>query len=123
MNRRILKKRCKHAMQVLIREHGYRLDQFAPSNGEETIDLPHGFDKRDRAAYRTEFGGWLEPGPLKGTPLLWEHHHTEDADEWDCKLPSEVLQDLIGWSFFVYRPEDWEREPAPAAVECAEVAL
>lgn len=93
MNRRVLKKRCKRAMEVLIANHGYRPDQFQRSDGQESIYTPAGMDKQ------FDERGFLEPGPLKGTPLLWEQVSYE-YDEWDAKLPTEVLSDIIFWSNF-----------------------
>lgn len=93
MNRRILKKRCKRAVEVLIAEHGYRRADFHPSGGEESIDAPPGMEARFVRR------GWMEPGALKGTPL----YYAPGDREADAVLPSSILADLILWSFYVHR--------------------
>lgn len=95
MIRRILKKRCKRAMEVLIAEHGYRPADFQPATGEEAIDAPPGMEARFVRR------GWMEPGVLKGTPLWWERYSM--CNDADARLPSTLLADLILWSFFRYR--------------------
>jgi hypothetical protein len=101
MNRRILKKRCKRAMEVLIAEHRFPRAAFHPATGDETVAAPAGIDPR------FDWHGFLEPGPLKGTPLYWaKDPMSQDAD---AHLPSVMLEDVIFWSFFVYR----EDEPMP----------
>lgn len=90
MNRRTLKKKCHRAVRVLVEKHGYSLRQFKPSDGEESIDAPVGMERRFVR------GNWLEPGPLKGTPLLWEKTSYE-YDEWDAELPTEVLAKIEHW--------------------------
>jgi hypothetical protein len=102
MNRRILKKRCKRAMEILIREHGYKPKDFAPSNGHESVYAPGGMEKQ-RTRRRWDVEGFLNPGPLKGTPLLWERTSYE-YDEWDAKLPTEVLAKIEMWASIT--PED-----------------
>jgi hypothetical protein len=104
MNRRILKKRCKRAMEILIAEHGYSLRDFSPSDGQEAVSAPHAMEKR------SVWAAWLQPGPLKGTPMLWRRTSYE-CDEWDCDLPSEFLRDLIFWTH-------WR----PSRAELAEMA-
>lgn len=103
MNRRILKKRCKHAMEVLIRDHGYLRKDFYRSDGQESVYAPAGMGNRSRAVEH----GFLEPGPLKGTPLHCVPGGGE-SPEWSCDLPSEILDDIVMWSFFVYRNEVWD---------------
>lgn len=95
MNLRIIKKQCKQAMAILIAEHGYRPSDFLPADGEEAVYAPCGMEKR------YERHGFLEPGPLPGTPILWKKASYE-YDEWDAYLPSEELRDIIHWSH--YRP-------------------
>ena len=90
MNRRTLKKKCKRAMAVLIEKHGYRPDQFLPADGWEAIDAPKSMEGRFVRR------GFLEPGPLKGTPLLWCQVSYE-CDEWDADLPTRVLADIEFW--------------------------
>jgi hypothetical protein len=93
MNLRIIKKQCKQAMAVLIAEHGYKPSDFQPADGGESIYAPCGLEKRfDR-------NGFLEPGPLPGTPLLWRKVSYE-YDDWDAFLPSEELRDIIHWANF-----------------------
>lgn len=87
MNLRTLKKHCIRAKAVLIAEHGYREDAFSPASGEETIDPPFGMERRF-VRY-----GFLYPGPLKGTPLLWTRTSYE-CDDWDCSLPTELLAQI-----------------------------
>lgn len=116
MNRRILKKHCKQAMEILIREHGYRADQFAPSDGQESVDAPTNMEKRRRRR-RFDVPGFLNPGPLKGTPLLWQRT-SHEYDEWDAKLPTEVLAEIEMWASIA--PEDfaeWERDNSEPLVD------
>lgn len=97
MNRRILKKQCKRAVEILVAHHGYRARDFAPATGDETIDAPIGMERR---AVRR---GFLEPGPLAGTPLYWSHDYwSQDADAY---LPTHVLEDILGAAFIRY-PKD-----------------
>lgn len=91
MNRRILKKRCKRALAALIEKHGYSAETFIPAQGEESIDAPAGMKGRGVSA------GWLNPGPLKGTPLIWRRV-TYEYDEWDCFLPSLELAEIEFWA-------------------------
>ena len=99
MNRRTLKKHCKRAVSALIAEHGFRADQFKPSDGEEAVSTPFGMERQfDR-------NGFLDPGPLKGTPLLWQRTSYE-YDEWDAYLPSQVLNDLKFWADFDYETHE-----------------
>lgn len=93
MNRRTLEKHCARAMQTLIAEHGYRADQFSPSDGEESIDAPSGMERR------FVWRGWLRPGPLRGTMLLWRKTSYE-TDEWEPILPTQMLADIQLWSDF-----------------------
>lgn len=91
MNRRTLKKHCQRAMVTLIRDHRYKAADFSRARGDETLDAPAGMERRF-----VERSGMLKPGPLKGTPLLWEKASYE-YDEWDCRLPSQVLADIEYW--------------------------
>ena len=91
MNRRTLKKKCWRAAKVLIEKHGYQPSDFKPSYGQETIDAPSKMERR------FVDGNWLNPGPLKGTPLLWEKVSYE-YDEWEAKLPVDVLADIEHWA-------------------------
>lgn len=101
MNLRVLKKRCKRAMEVLIAEHGYRRADFASADGSESLYAPLDLDEvhvrfREWSEDRTYLihGGFITPGVLPGTPLLWERTSYE-YDEWDARLPSAVLRDII----------------------------
>lgn len=94
MNRRILKKHCARAREILIAEHRYRPGDFVRADGEESIDAP-----RNMPARQVRPHGWLEPGPLKGTWLLWQQASVE-YDEWDLKLPTDVLADINVWRFY-----------------------
>ncbi len=88
MNRRILKKKCKQAMALLIAKHGFKLSDFKMAEGNESIDAPRGMKGRGVRPCIVEghdIGGWLEPGPLKGTPLLWQGGG--ESNEWDVVLP------------------------------------
>ncbi|CAB4137588.1 hypothetical protein UFOVP326_41 [uncultured Caudovirales phage] len=88
MNLRTLKKRCKLARDILIRDHGYRPKDFTLADGDESIDAPTNMEARFQNY------GFLDPGPLPGTPLLWRRTNYE-ADEWDYSLPCEHLADII----------------------------
>ena len=99
MNRRILKKRCKIAVEALIRDYGYKAADFLPARGEETIYAPQGMS--GRAVSR----GYLDPGPLPGTPLHWSRT-SWDCDDWDCSLPTDVLASTIHWTYFRPSAED-----------------
>lgn len=93
MNLRTLKKHCKRAVPILIRDHGYKTSDFTPAEGDETVDTPHGMEKRH------EWRGFLRPGPLKGTPLLW-CRVSHEYDEWEARLPSEWLKEIEFWADF-----------------------
>lgn len=105
MNRRTLKKLCKRAREVLIERHGYGPGDFAPASGEEVVDAPHGMERR----YVRR--GILDPGPLKGTPLLWERCSYE-SDDADAHLPIATLHTIDFWAS--QHPRDmaahWARE-------------
>ena len=88
MNRRILKKRCKRAMEILIRDHGYKPAAFRLATGDESIDAPTAME----AQFQRH--GFLEPGPLPGTPLLWVRTSYE-CEEWDARLPCQRLEDIV----------------------------
>lgn len=90
MDRRALKKRCKEAVEVLVRDHGYDRSGFVPADGSETIDAPA--DLEDRFVRH----GFIEPGVLKGTLVHWARCSYE-YDEWDCALPSEILNEITCW--------------------------
>ena len=94
MNRRTLKKHCKRAASILIEKHGYDPKDFHPADGDECIYAPTNMERRYKRGGDGYF--WLEPGPLKGTMLLWERVSVE-YDEWDCKFPNEVLSDIELW--------------------------
>lgn len=99
MNRRTLKKHCKRAMEVLIRDHCYHPDDFTLSDGDDSLDAPRGMERRFVR------NGFLEPGPLKGTPIVWDKVDYFSND-MDCALPSEVLRDLEFWATFEPSAED-----------------
>jgi hypothetical protein len=72
MNPRQHKKQAKRAMRALIRDHGYRSDNFDPvrQRDDVTIDAPWDMDDRfvearDRAK---AWSGYF--CPLPGTPIL-----------------------------------------------------
>lgn len=90
MNRRTLKKHCARARESLIREHGYRGENFVRSEGNEAIYAPPTMERRFVQS------GFLEPGPLRGTWLLFERTSYE-YDEWDYFFPSEVLSEITRW--------------------------
>lgn len=90
MNRRTLKKHCARARESLIREHGYRPENFVRSKGDETIDAPPAMERSFVQR------GFLEPGPLRGTWLLFQRTSYE-YDEWDYSLPNEVLGEITHW--------------------------
>jgi hypothetical protein len=92
MNRRTLKKHCDRARRVLIAEHGYKPADFERAKGEESVDAPPAMERR----FVTGFG-FLDPGPLKGTWLLWEKCDYYSND-WDCKLPLEHLREIELWA-------------------------
>ncbi len=116
MNRRTLKKHCKRAMETLIQKHGYARGSFMQAVGDETLDAPCEMERR---YVRNDF---LEPGPLKGTWLLWESYHSGDGD-W-C-LPISLLRDIEAWERLT--PEQIERlvvgEPVWIGVDLAASAL
>jgi hypothetical protein len=103
VNRRTLKKICRRAMETLIRDHRYDPGDFKPADGSETIYAPPGMERQYVDHH------WLRDGPLKGTPLLWVRTSYE-YDEWDARLPFEVLCDVEFWSTF-----------EPTAAELAEL--
>ncbi len=114
MNRRTLKKKCRRAMEALIARHGYARDSFVASDGGESIYAPPGMERRfDR-------NGFLDPGPLKGTMLLWQKTSYE-YDEWDAALPSEVLREVEFWE--VYQPTDEDLRAWDAAADAKNAEL
>ncbi len=74
-------------MRELIRRHGYRRTDFSPSDGMETVSAPADLHPR----YCEH--GFVEPGLVPGTPLHWRCTSVE-CDEWDCELPSYLLNAL-----------------------------
>lgn len=93
MNRRTLKKKCRRAMAILIEQHGYGADSFKPADREEAVYAPAAMERRFVRH------GFLNPGPLKGTPLLWTKDSYE-YDEWSANLPCEVLNEIEFWQNF-----------------------
>lgn len=115
MNRRTLKKLCKRAVPILIAKHRYKPEDFTPADGDESIYAPPGMEKQFVRH------GFIELGPLKGTPLLWVKTSYE-YDEWDATLPSEMLRDIEFWATWEPTPEDiaeWNDHAAAANVALA----
>lgn len=90
MDLRALKKRCKEAAEVLVSKHGYPRDSFTPADGRETLNAPADLEPRFVR------GDWIEPGVLKGTLVHWARCSYE-YDEWDCKLPTDILDEIEFW--------------------------
>lgn len=110
MNRRTLKKACKRAVPILIAQHRYKPEDFTPAEGDESIYAPPGMEKRFVRH------GFIELGPLKGTPLLWVKTSYE-YDEWDSTLPSEMLREIEFWATWEPTPEEiagWNDHAAAA---------
>jgi hypothetical protein len=102
MNLRTLKTQCKRAREVLIEHHGVKARYFLKATGDESIDAPRGMELRfDR-------GGWLDPGPLPGTPLYWAGPGYDDDGD-DPQLPTDLLAEITMW-------QHWK----PSAAEIAE---
>lgn len=95
MNRRTLKKLCHRAKAELIATGQFNASDFDSADGEETIDAPRGMETRFIR------NGFLEPGPLKGTPLMW-FRTSYEYDEGDYKLPTAILADIKLWENFDY---------------------
>ena len=93
MDLRALKKRCKEAVEILVRDHGYSRDEFTPADGSEALNAPADLDPRFVR------GDWIEPGVLKGTLVHWARCSYE-YDEWDCKLPTDILDEIRYWENF-----------------------
>ncbi len=93
MNRRTLKKHCIGAKAVLIARHGYSEAAFSAARGDESIYAPSAMERRHVS------NGFLDPGPLKGTPVLWERVSVE-YDEWDCFLATERLEQIEAYENF-----------------------
>lgn len=91
MDLRALKKRCKEAVDVLVRDHGYKREAFTPADGSEAFSAPHDLERR------YVWNGWIEPGVLKGTPVHWARCSYE-YDEWDCRLPTDILDEIEHWA-------------------------
>lgn len=87
MNLRALKKREKRAMKELIRRGDYTASDFTPADGGESIYAPDALHKRHQRH------GFVHPGPMPGTPLVW-HCCSYEYDEWDASLPSVVLAEI-----------------------------
>jgi hypothetical protein len=86
-------------MAILIAEHGYKASSFQPAEGGESIYAPVRMERRFVR------GHFLEPGPLKGTMLLWQRSDYYSQD-WDAAFPNEVLDDIIFWSNWEPTAED-----------------
>lgn len=86
MNRRTMKKIEKRAMARLITEFDYPASNFFMADGEESIDAP----TKMEGSFVS--GGFLSPGPLKGTPLV-EIGPSYMYGEYDIHLPSDILRD------------------------------
>lgn len=96
MNRRTLKKKCQRAVKELVEKHGFKESDFTPSDGEEAICAPVGMERRFtqwRFQGRIISSDFLQPGLLKGTPLYW-YRSSYEYDEWDCRLPTDMLADI-----------------------------
>lgn len=91
MDLRKLKKECKKAVEVLVRDHGYNRDDFTLADGSEALYAP--VDLETRFVRH----GFIEPGVLKGTLVRW-YRCSYEYDEWDCELPSETLREIEFWS-------------------------
>lgn len=91
MDLRLLKAKCKRAVDVLVREHGYSRDRFTPADGSETFDAPSDLDAKFVR------NGFIEPGVHKGTLVYW-YRCSYEYDEWDCKLPSEMLSEIESYA-------------------------
>ena len=108
MNRRIHKKLCKRAMATLIKDHGWRPEDFTylKFGDEITWDAPANMERR---CSRGHSDGFFTP--LKGTPGRLERTSYE-YDEWEFKSPVAILDqiemenamsdeiDQIGWAAF-----------------------
>ena len=93
MDLRELKKECRRAVDVLVRDHGYIRDAFTPADGTETLYAPTDLDTRFQQH------GFIEPGVHKGTLVHW-YRASYEYDEWDCELPSQLLSEIEFWSKF-----------------------
>lgn len=96
MNLRTLKKKCQRAVKELVEKHGYKESDFTPADGSEAIYAPHGMERRFtewRLRGRVISTDFLQPGLLKGTLLYW-YRCSYEYDEWDCKLPTDMLEDI-----------------------------
>lgn len=91
MDLKALKAECRKAVDVLVKEHGYRRDQFTSADGTETLYAPHDLDQKFTS------NGFIEPGVHKGTLVYW-HRCSYEYDEWDCDLPSEILRQIEYWA-------------------------
>lgn len=96
MNRRTFKKHCQRARDTLIARHGYRPENFDLARGDETLDAPHGMERR----YAEH--GFIQP--LRGTPLLWRE--CPIYSDGDYVSPHSVLQDIELWEKFEPTAED-----------------
>lgn len=93
MNRRIYKKKCKRAVEILIRDHKFKEGHFSPADGDETLDAPGKFDRKHLDRY---FSGTYSNyfTPLRGTMLFW----TEDYyGESDYRGAHDILQEVLYW--------------------------
>lgn len=106
MNRRTLKKHCKRAVPILIAEYGYHETDFMPADGSETIDAPTRMERQ----YVER--GFLKPGALRGTMIIWQRTSYE-YDEWDCKLASELLDEIRWVEKQDWSPTDCEEDGMP----------
>jgi len=84
MNLHALKTECERAVSVLVEKYGYKPDAFNPADGDETVAAPKDMEPRFVRH------GFLEPGPLPGTPVCWL---VDYYGEGDCYLPLQRLRD------------------------------
>ena len=91
MDLRELKKQCRLAVDALVKDHGYKRDQFVKADGSETFDAPTDL------AEKYQLNGFIDPGVHKGTLVYW-CRCSHEYDEWECKLPSEILADILFWN-------------------------
>ena len=91
MDLRELKKRCKKAVEILVRDHGYQRDQFTTADGSETFYAPSNLDEKHVR------NGFIDPGVHKGTLVHW-YRCSYEYDEWNCELPSEILSEIEFWA-------------------------
>ncbi|MFS8180879.1 hypothetical protein ACMG4P_04875 [Pseudovibrio denitrificans] len=109
-NRRILKKKCKRACEVLIEEFGFKSDEFSQSEKGEWFATR----TREEAAVLDNRRATCLPGTW-----IWQESPEYWTGEFDCYLAYGVLMDQI---FFTHLLTDRKIERMEAEADACYAA-